>query len=57
MTEKELLYVEDALGHEKFFTDKCRETAAQLEDAKLKECVAELEQKHQKIFSSMYGLL
>lgn len=27
MTNKELLYVEDVLGHEKHFQSQCRETA------------------------------
>ena len=32
MTNKELLYVEDVLGHEKHFQSQCRETARQLQD-------------------------
>lgn len=39
MTTKELLYVEDALGHEKYFQTKCNETANQIQDADLKACV------------------
>ena len=39
MTTKELLYVEDALGHEQYFQTKCRELAGQLQDADLKSCV------------------
>lgn len=57
MTPKELLYIEDALGHQKYFETKCKETAAKLEDTQLKECVEELEKKHQQIFQSFYGLL
>lgn len=57
MTSKELLYIEDALGHEKFFKTKCKETAAKLQDAELKACVEQMEQKHNQIFGSFYGLL
>lgn len=57
MTPKELLYIEDALGHEKYFQTKCQETASQLQDAELKACVAQMAQKHQQIFQSFYGLL
>lgn len=57
MTTKELLYVEDALGHEKYFQTKCQEVASQLQDADLKACVEQMEKKHQQIFQSFYGLL
>lgn len=57
MTTKELLYVEDALGHEKYFQTKCTETINQIQDAELKACVEQLAQKHQQIFQSFYGLL
>lgn len=57
MTTKELLYVEDALGHEQYFQTKCQETAGQIQDAELKACVEQMAQKHQQIFQSFYGLL
>ncbi len=57
MTSKELLYVEDALGHEQFFQQKCQETASQLQDETLKHCVMQMAQEHEQIFASMYGLL
>lgn len=57
MTEKELLYVEDALGHEKYFQTQCCNTASQLQDAELKSCVQQMENKHKQIFQSFYGLL
>ncbi len=57
MTAKELLYVEDALGHEKYFQTKCSETAGQLQDAELKRCVEQLSRRHQQIFQNFYGLL
>ena len=57
MTAKELLYVEDALGHEQYFQTKCQETANQIQDAELKACVEQMVQKHNQIFQSFYGLL
>ncbi len=57
MTPKELLYVEDALGHEQFFQMKCRETANQIQDAELRSCVEQMATKHEQIFKNFYGLL
>lgn len=57
MTSKELLYVEDALGHEKYFQAKCKETAGQLQDTQLKAFVEQMAQKHQQLFQSFYSLL
>ncbi|MCH5298578.1 MAG: hypothetical protein J1E96_02330 [Ruminococcus sp.] len=57
MTTKELLYVEDALGHEQYFQTKCSETANQIQDSELKTFAQQLEQKHKEIFQSFYSLL
>ncbi|MBR1554188.1 MAG: hypothetical protein IJ644_02205 [Oscillospiraceae bacterium] len=57
MTSKELLYVEDALGHEQFFRTKCQETASQLQDECLKRCVSDMAHQHEQIFSNLLGLL
>ncbi len=57
MTSKELLYVEDALGHEKYFHTQCCETINRLQDNELKSFVQQLEQSHRTIFQSLYGLL
>ncbi len=57
MTGKELLYIEDALGHAKYFQTKLSETASQLRDPELKTCVEQMVQKHQQIFQRFYGLL
>ena len=57
MTEKELLYVEDALGHEQYFQTQCRDTAGRIEDGELKRFAQQLEQKHSEIFRSFMDLL
>ena len=57
MTEKELLYVQDALGHEQYFQARCRDTVGSLSDPELKSCVEQMAQKHKDIFNSFFGLL
>lgn len=57
MTSKDLLYVEDALGHEKYFKTQCKDVISKLEDDDLKQCVNDMAQKHDMIFKSFYGLL
>ena len=57
MTTKELLYVEDALGHAQYFQTKCREIAGQLQDPELSDYVWQLEKKNQQIFENFYHLL
>ena len=57
MTTKELLYIEDALGHEQYFQTQCRETAKQLRDPELQAYVRQVGQKHAEIFEKLYELL
>ena len=57
MTNKELLYVEDALGHEQYFQSRCCQTVKALQDQELQSFVQQLEQSHRAIFQSFYGLL
>lgn len=57
MTNKELLYLEDALGHEQYFQTQCAQTAQQLQDPELKSAVEQMANRHRTIFQSFYGLL
>ena len=57
MSPKELLYIEDALGHEKQLKDSCANFASLLQDAQLKNFVQDLCSKHQTNFDKFYGLL
>lgn len=57
MTDKELLYIEDALGHEQYFQTKCQQTVQSLSDMELKRCVEEISQRHAQIYRQMYSLL
>ncbi len=57
MTSKELLYVEDALGHEQYIQTQCREAASHIQDGELRAFAQELEQLHKTIFQNFYNLL
>ncbi len=57
MTNKELLYVEDALGHEKFMKSCCCKSSAQIQDTNLSNYIKELETKHNEIFNTFLNLL
>lgn len=57
MTNKELLYIEDALGHEKYYKTQCKDSYATLEDNELKSLVNDLVGKHSEIFNGFYHLL
>ncbi len=57
MSPKELTYIEDALGHEKFLKTQCQEAVKNLQDPELKSSVEQLSQKHQQIFDNFYNLI
>ena len=57
MTNKELLYVEDALGHENFMKSCSKKTSEQLQDATLSTYVKELEKKQTELFNKFMNLL
>lgn len=56
MSPKELDYVADALGHEKFFKTQCQDAIQNLQDPELKTCVQQIADKHQQIFNNFYNL-
>ena len=57
MSPKELDYIEDALGHEKFLKTQCQEAIQNLQDPALKNQVQQMEQKHKQIFDNFYNLV
>lgn len=57
MTNKELLYIEDALGHETFMKTCAQKTASQLTDPTLSSYIGELQQKHTELFNKFLNLL
>lgn len=57
MTGKELLYIEDSLGHEQFLKKCACNTSEKLQDANLKNYMKELETKHCNLFNKFKNLL
>ena len=57
MSPKELLYIEDALGHEQFLKSQCQQAAQALQNAELKNYVNQLAQQHGQLFQKLYGLV
>lgn len=57
MTNKELLYIEDALSHEQFMQSCACKTSKQLQDAMLSTSLEQFEKKHSELFNKFLNLL
>lgn len=57
MTPKELLYIEDTLGHLKHMEIKCNDYASRIIDPELKAYVQQMATKVQQCFNNFYQLL
>ena len=57
MTSKELLYIEDALGHENILKCCSKKNAEQLTDPNLSSYMQELEKTHTDLFNKFFNLL
>ncbi len=57
MTDKELLYVEDALGHEKFMETSSQKASVQLQDPTLSTYMEQLQTKHNELYNKFLNLL
>ena len=57
MSPKELLYIEDALGHEQFLMAQCQDAENALTDPQLKACVRQLHSAHQPLFNNLMNLV
>lgn len=57
MTPKEVLYIEDSLGHEKHMQTKCNDYVSKIQDSELQSFVQELAAKHTQLFNKIYNLL
>ncbi|MBP5155668.1 MAG: hypothetical protein J6252_03710 [Clostridia bacterium] len=57
MSPKELLYVEDALGHTNQIKLVCDDFRAQLGDTELQNFVADISRRQKQTFDRFYGLL
>ncbi len=54
MSPKELLYLEDAMGHETFLVKQFQDAAQNLQDPELKQCAQQMATKHQQILNNFY---
>ena len=57
MSPKELLYIDDALGHEKFLIAQCQKAAGALSDPQLRSFAQQMQQHHQQLFNRLYQLM
>ena len=57
MTQKELLYLEDAIGHEDNIIKICREMINTLEDENLKNFMEEKIKTHTNMYDKLLGKL
>lgn len=57
MSPKELLYIDDALSHEKFMVSQCQQALSGLKDPELRRCVQQLQTTHQQLFDGLMNLV
>ena len=57
MSPKELLYIEDALGHEKQIKTTCQDSMEKLQDKDLSNFVSTIAQRHTTCFNNFYTLI
>ena len=57
MSPKELLYIEDALGHVKQIKTVCNDFSNQVTDTELSNLLSDIAKKQQNAFDRIYNLL
>jgi hypothetical protein len=57
MSEKELLYIEDALNHAKLAETKCNQCASTLTDPNLQTFVRQMADRNKQIYDALFQLL
>ncbi len=57
MSPKELLYLEDTMGHESFLIKQFQDAARTLQDPELKQCAQQMATKHQQILNHLYQIV
>ncbi len=57
MSQKELLYLEDFLGHQEYFLKHLSETKECMDDENLVKFLTKLEKKNQVLVTKFYELL
>lgn len=57
MSPKELLYIEDVLGHAKELETACKDFANMVQDSELKSFIESIAQKNKCCFDKVYELV
>jgi hypothetical protein len=57
MSPKELLYIDDTLGHERQIKACCTDSADKISDPELKGFIGEIAARHTQAFNRFYTLL
>ena len=57
MTQKELLYVEDAIGHEKSIISILDDTESRLEEESLKNFIRKEKKKHESMLNELVSFM
>ncbi len=57
MTQKELLYIEDAIGHEKSIISICNDTISKLQNEELVNFINQEIENHNTILTNLTNLL
>ena len=57
MSEKELLYIEDAINNARLLESKCNQCASMLTDANLQNFVRQLAERQKQLYTNLYQLL
>ncbi len=57
MSPKELIYLEDALNHEKFLMTQCQQAAQALTDPELKNYAQQLANTHNQLFQRFFNVV
>ncbi len=57
MTPKDILYLEDALGHAQFLTQQSQSAVNMLQDTALRQQAQQLVDKNRRIFQQFYSLV
>ncbi len=57
MTTKELLYIDDALGHAQFLTAQFEQAAGRLTDAGMKQSAKQMAEQYRQMYKRFYELV
>ncbi len=57
MTTKELLYIDDALGHAQFLTAQFEKAAGQLTDAGMQQSAKQMAEQYRQMYKRFYELV